>query len=72
MKGFNEMAADEVEKMDKALDHLAETASEMLTYSLHLENLVERLFDENAHLRRGVDWLKDHAGFVPIERSFAS
>jgi hypothetical protein len=58
MKGFNEMAADEVEKMDRALDHLAEISGEMLTYTEHLEDLMDRLTDENARLIQIIDWLK--------------
>jgi hypothetical protein len=58
MKSFQEMAGDEVDKMDRALDHLAEICGETLTYTEHLEDLMDRLTDENANLIQIIDWLK--------------
>ena len=58
MKSFEEMAGDEMDKMDRALEHLAEICGEALTYTEHLEDLLDRLTEENAHLIKGIDWLK--------------
>ena len=58
MKSFEELAGDEVDKMALALDDLATIFGEMLTYAYHLEELLDRLTEENAHLIKGIDWLK--------------
>jgi hypothetical protein len=45
MKSFQEMAADEVDKMDRALEHLAEICGELMTENIWLKDLGDSFYD---------------------------
>jgi hypothetical protein len=62
MKSFQEMAADEVDKIDRALEHLAEICGELMTENISLKDLSDSFYDiqESCRDKEAADRIGGH------------
>ncbi len=62
MKSFEEMAGDEVAKMDKALEHLSEICGELITENIWLNGLSGNFSDvqESCREKEAADRIGGH------------
>jgi hypothetical protein len=62
VKSFEEMAGDELERMDKALEHLAEICGELITENIWLNGLNDNFSDveESCREKEAADRIGGH------------